>query len=330
MTEPKVRWGVLSTANIGRRAVLPAIQRSSNGELVAVGSRDIAKARAFADELGIPRAYGSYEELLADTAVEAVYIPLPNSMHREWAIRAADAGKHVLCEKPLALDAAECAQMEAAARANGVLLMEAFMYRFHPQTQRVRELIGQGAVGEPRLIRASFTFRVTNPANIRLQPDLGGGSLMDVGCYCVNVARTLYQSEPIEVQAYATWAASGVDELMVASMRFADSRYAQFDCALTLARREAYQVVGTTGVIDVPVAFLPGTSDAQLHIRDAQGTRAETIAGVDEYQLMVEHFADCVRGRAAPRYPAAEAAANLRAIAALYRSARDGGRPAAV
>jgi xylose dehydrogenase (NAD/NADP) len=217
--------------------------------------------------------------------------------------------------------------MEASARDRGVVLMEAFMYRFHPQTERVRELISQGAFGEPRLIRASFTFRVTNPANIRLQPDLGGGSLMDVGCYCVNVARTLFNAEPIEVQAYATWAASGVDEQVVASLRFEGDRWAQFDCALTLARRESYQVVGTDAVIDVPVAFLPGASDVRIHIRDVQGARAETIAGVDEYQLMVEHFADCVRGRMMPRYSVAEAAANMRAIAALYRSACHGGWP---
>jgi D-xylose 1-dehydrogenase (NADP+, D-xylono-1,5-lactone-forming) len=330
MTERKVRWGVISTANIGRRAVLPAIQRSRNGVLVAVGSRDADKARAFANELDIPRSYGSYQAVLDDPEVEAIYIPLPNSLHREWAIRAAEAGKHVLCEKPLGMDAAECAEMEAAARAHGVLLMEAFMYRFHPQTTRVRELITAGSVGEPRLIRASFSFRLTNPANIRLNPELGGGSLMDVGCYCVNIARTLYQAEPTEVQALAEWGASGVDELMVGSMRFPNGRWAQFDCSLAMARRETYQVIGDEGFIDVPVAFLPGAADTRLHIRKQQGPRVETIRGVDEYQLMVEHFADCVLGGTMPLYPATEAAANMRTIAALYQSARNGGRPVMV
>jgi len=150
---------------------------------------------------------------------------------------------------------------------------------------------------------------------------------MDVGCYCVNVARTLFAAEPSEVQAFANWGLSGVDEQMLASMRFAGGRWAQFDCALTLARRETYQVVGTEGFVEAPVAFLPGTADARLHVRDSQGMRVETIAGVDEYQLMAEHFADCVRGRDTPRYPPAEAAANMRAIDALYRSARNGGRP---
>ena len=327
MEQPKVRWGVLSTSNIGRRVVLPAIQRSVNGELLAVASRDADKARAFADQLGIPRAYAGYEQLLADPEIEAVYIPLPNSMHREWTIKAAQAGKHILCEKPLALNAAECAEMEAAARANGVLLMEAFMYRFHPQTERVIELLRQGVIGEPSLIHAAFTFRLTNPANIRLQANLGGGALMDVGCYCVNVSRTLFDSEPIEVQAFAGWSAAGVDEQMIGNLRFPGGGYAQFDSALTLARRESYQVVGTDGVIEVPVAFLPGHSDTIIRIRGSAGERSETIAGIDEYQLMAEHFAACVRGQATLRYPPAEAAVNMRAIEALYRSARNGGRP---
>jgi D-xylose 1-dehydrogenase (NADP+, D-xylono-1,5-lactone-forming) len=326
MEQPKVRWGVLSTSNIGRRAVLPAIQRSSNGELLAVASRDAEMARAFAGELGIPRAYASYAQLLADPEIEAVYIPLPNSLHREWTIKAAQAGKHILCEKPLALNAAECAEMEAAARDNGVLLIEAFMYRFHPQTERVIELIRQGAIGQPRLIHAAFTFRLTNPANIRLQANLGGGALMDVGCYCVNLSRTLFDAEPIEAQAFASWSAGGVDEQMIGGLRFAEG-YAQFDCALTLARRETYQVVGSEGVIEAPVAFLPGHGDTTIRIRGGAGERSETIAGVDEYQLMAEHFAACVRGQATLRYPPAEAAANMRAIEALYRSARNDGRP---
>lgn len=326
MITQNVRWGVLSTANIGRRAVIPAIHQAGNGELIGVASRDADSARKFADELNIPRSYGSYAELLADPDIEAVYIPLPNNMHREWTIKAAEAGKHILCEKPLALDAAECAEMEAAAQQHNVLLMEAFMYRFHPQTVRVQELLRSGAIGDVRLLHASFSFRLTNPANIRLQPDLGGGALMDVGCYCVNVSRTLFEAEPVEVQAFATWSTSGVDELLAGSLRFADGRVAQFDCALSLARRETYEVVGTTGTIEAPVAFLPGLGDATLHLRrSGQADQAETIPGVDEYRLMVEHFGDCVRGQSPLRYPPSEAAANMRVIEALYRSARNGG-----
>jgi predicted dehydrogenase len=327
MTVPPVRWGVLSTANIGRRAVLPAIQASTSGKLVAVGSRDAARAQAFAAELAIPRAYGSYAELLADAEVEAVYIPLPNSLHHEWAIRAAEAGKHILCEKPLALDAAQCLEMAEAARHNGVLLMEAFMYRFHPQTERVMELLRAGVIGAPRALRAAFTFRVTNPANIRLQPELGGGALMDVGCYCVNVSRTLFGAEPVEAQAFAEWGERGVDTQLAGSLRFADGSLAQFDCALTLERREWYEVAGPDGSIEVPVAFLPGHADTSIRLRRGRDEQTETVPGADEYRLMVEHFAACVRGAAAPRYAPEEAAANIRVIAALLRSARNGGRP---
>jgi len=332
MVERKLRWGVLSTANIGRAAVIPAIQRSSNGKVIAVASRNEEKARVFADDLGIPRALGSYKALLAAEDIEAVYIPLPNSLHREWTVKAAEAGKHILCEKPLALNAAECDEMEMAARRHDVLLMEAFMYRFHPQTKKVLQLIRQGAIGTVRLIHAAFTFRLAHRAtNIRLKPELGGGALMDVGCYCVNVSRTLAGTEPVEVQAYAHWAETGVDEQLVGTLRFADGLLAQFDCALSLERREMYQVVGTDGHLDVPQAFLPGTADTTIIQR--QGRRTETphtILGVDEYQLMVEHFADCVFRQIPVRYPPSEAAANMRVIEALYRSARNGGQPEGV
>ena len=332
MVERKLRWGVLSTANIGRAAVIPAIQRSSNGKVIAVASRNEEKARLFADDLGIPRALGSYKALLAAEDIEAVYIPLPNSLHREWTIKATEAGKHVLCEKPLALNAAECDEIEMAARRHGVLLMEAFMYRFHPQTEKVLQLIQQGAIGTVRLIHAAFTFRLAHRAtNIRLKPELGGGALMDVGCYCVNVSRTLAGTEPVEVQAYAHWAETGVDEQLVGTLRFADGLLAQFDCALSLERREMYQVVGTDGHLDVPKAFLPGTADTTVIQRHGRRTETvHTILGVDEYQLMVEHFADCVLHQMPVRYPPSEAANNMRVIEALYRSARNGGQPEGV
>jgi predicted dehydrogenase len=324
---------VISTANIGRVAVLPAIQHARNGELVAVASREGGTARAFADNLGIPRAYGSYEALLAADDIDAVYIPLPNSLHREWTIKAAEAGKHVLCEKPLALDAAECQEMEAAAQQNGVVFMEAFMYRFHPQTEKVLQLVQSGAIDEPRLIYAAFTFRLTNPENIRLMPELGGGSLMDVGCYCVNIIRTVAgvipgAGEPVEAQAHANWGKTGVDEEMTGSLRFANGLLAQFSCGLTLERREFYQVAGPDGHLDVQSAFLPGTADTTINEYHGRGSSvAHEIPGADEYQLMVEHFADCVHTGRPVRYAPAEAAANMRAIEALYRSARGRGQP---
>ena len=331
MSEPRIRWGVLSTANIGRAAVNPAIQASANGELLAVASRTATKAATFAADHDISRAYGSYEALLEDEDVDAVYIPLPNSMHREWTIRAAEAGKHVLCEKPLALDAAECEEMAAAARDAGVKLMEAFMYRFHPRTERVVEMLRSGQVGRVQAIRSAFTFRLRSADDIRLDPDLGGGALMDVGCYCVNVSRTLVAEEPESVQAVARWTERGVDEFLAGMLRFPSGVVAHFDSALTLERSEAYEVAGTDGSLRVEGAFLPGTDDVEIvEVRGREGTERHTIGGVDEYRLMVEHFADCVLHDREPRYPAVEAAANMRTIEALYRSARAGGTPVEV
>ncbi len=328
MRDTTLRWGVLSTANIGRAAVNPAIQASRNGSLVAVASRTDAPARDFADKWGIPRHYGSYQELLDDPEIDAVYNPLPNSLHLEWTVRAAQAGKHVLCEKPLALNEAECKEMAAAADANGVKLLEAFMYRFHPRTQKVLEMVRAGDIGDLRVIRSSFTFRLTQPENIRLNPDLGGGALMDVGCYCVNVSRTMAGAEPEQVQATANWTDRGVDEEMAGTLRFPGGVLAHFDCSLTMERNEVYEVAGTEGHLQVPSSFLPGREDASiLHHRGRSGTTTVVVPGADEYQLMVEHFADCVLGGHPLEYTADEAALNMRTIEALYRSARDGGVP---
>lgn len=333
MINRNLRWGVLGTANIGRAAVIPAIQRSRNGTLVAIASRDQRRADEFVAtaKINLDRTYGSYEALLAEEDIDAIYIPLPNSLHKGWTIKAAQAGKHILCEKPLALNVEECAQMEEAAVANGVKLMEAFMYRFHPQTSKVIELLQSGAIGEVSLIRATFSFLVKDPENIRCHRELGGGSLMDVGSYCVNVCRTLMGEEPIEVQAFARWGDTGVDEQLVGSLRFVGDRFAQFDSALTLERWECYQVVGTEGHLDVPMAFLPGRGDTTIYEYHGRSEPiSHTISGVDEYQLMVEHFADCILDDQPCRYSPSEAGSNMRVIQALYRSARNSGRPEAI
>ena len=331
MSEKKVRWGVISTANIGRWAVNPAIQASQNGELIAVASRDEARAREFAEQGGIPVAYGSYEALLADDDIDAVYIPLPNGLHREWTIRAAEAGKHVLCEKPLALSEAECREMAAAADANGVKLMEAFMYRFHPRSELMIDMMRGGHVGELRMIQSVFTFRLKSPDNIRLDPELGGGALMDVGCYCVNLSRTAAGCEPVEAQAIAVQSPSGVDEMMTGTLRFPNDLLASFQCGLNTKRREAYELGGTEACLRVADAFLPGDDDVIIEEqRDGAEPITHPIAGVDEYRLMVEHFADCALTGANPRYPVAEAALNMRAIEALYASARQNGVPVTI
>lgn len=331
MSDKKLRWGVISTANIGRWAVNPAIQASANGELLAVASRDADTAREFAEQWNIPSSYGSYAELLDDDDIDAVYIPLPNSMHCEWTIKAAQAGKHVLCEKPLGLTESECLEMGKAASDNGVKFMEAFMYRFHPRTQRIHEMIREGVVGDLKMIHGVFTFHLKNSNNIRWQPEFGGGALMDVGCYCINVSRTMVGAEPQEVQAFATWASTGVDDMMTGSLRFPGNILASFECGLNTKRRESYEVGGTEASLRIADAFLPGTDDVVIEeLRDGEEPVIHTVPGVDEYQCMVEHFADCVLHDKQPRYPADEAARNMRVIEALYESVRSGGGPVAV
>jgi D-xylose 1-dehydrogenase (NADP+, D-xylono-1,5-lactone-forming) len=320
-------WGILSTANIGRKAVIPAIQRISGATVLAIASRDAAKAKEAALAHGIPRHYGSYEDLLADPEVTAVYNPLPNSLHLPWTLAALRAGKHVLCEKPLGVSAAECREMAEAALRAGRVLMEAFMYRFHARSEATLELVRRGDLGRLSLIRARFAFTVTNPANIRLSRDLGGGALMDVGCYCVNAARTLAGAQPTEAQAYATWAASGVDSALSGTLRFPGNLTAQLDCALDQPRYEGLQVFGSEGWLEVASAFLPGTEDAALSVTTRKGGQKTLVfPGHDQYQRMVEHFHACVLQGTPPRYDAREAADNLAVVEALLASARQGGR----
>ncbi len=324
-----IRWGILSTANIGRKAVTPAIQASTNGSVRAVASRTEASARSYADELGIDHAYSSYEALLGDPDIDAIYNPLPNSLHKAWTIRALEAGKHVLCEKPCADTAQDCLDMQAVAAEQGVELMEAFMYRFHPRSEAALQQVKRSAVGRLRFIRSAFTFQIGNRDNIRLDADLGGGALMDVGCYCVNVSRTLTQLEPVEVQAFARFGPSGVDEELYGTLRFETGVVAQFICGLTLPRREEVSVGGDEGYVEIPRAFT-APKDAAVSL-EYHGVGAEpkrqSFDAVDQYRLMVEHFAAAVLGNTRLRYDGHEAAKNMSVIEALYRSARDGGKP---
>lgn len=317
-----LNWGILSTARIGLR-VIPAIQASSNGQVLAISSRNLAAARRVAGELGIPRAYGSYEALLDDPDVQAIYNPLPNNLHREWTIRAAEKGKHVLCEKPLALNAAEADEMIAACQQHRVLLMEAFMYRFHPQMIRVKEIVESGILGPVQIIRAAFTFLLTDLNNIRMQPALGGGSLMDVGCYGVNVARFITGAEPVEVQAMAHFGpASQVDETLAGLLRFPAGEIALIDCGFRSGFRQSVEIAGSAGKIEIAKPFLPGTNPAQILLTRAEQTETIVIPGTNHYQLMAEHFADCVQTGQPLRYPPGDGRNNMRVIDALYEAAR--------
>jgi len=328
----KLRFGVLGTANIARNQVNPAIRSSSNAELVAVASREPERAKAFAEAGGIPRSFGSYEALLDDDGIDAVYVPLPNSLHREWTIRAAEKGKHILCEKPLATAVSDCREMQAAADANGVRLMEAFMYRFHPRTLRFLELVSSGTVGPVRVARSAFTFRLLRPDNIRFFRSLGGGSLFDLGCYCVDFSRRLLGAEPVEAQAFAVWNEQGIDTQLAACLRFADGRTAQFDSSFLMERREFFEAAGLEATLVSPTHTFVNSLD-DVEIIERRGREPEVrhrIQGDNHYRLMVEHFADVVAGREELRYGIADSVANLAVIEALYESARDGGRPAPV
>ena len=328
----KLRFGVLSTANIGRNQVNPAIQASRNAELLAVASRDLNRAREFAAKSSIPRYYESYEALLDDADIGAVYIPLPNSMHREWTIRAAEKGKHILCEKPLATSVADCREMQAAADANGVTLMEAFMYRFHPRTQKLLELVAGGAAGEVRVIRSAFTFKLLRADNIRFFSELGGGCLYDLGCYCVDASRRLAGAEPVEAQAFAHWNERGVDTQLTGTLRFGNGASAHFDCSFMMERREFVEAAGVDGtIVSASGTFVNSTDEVEIiQYRGREPRIVHSVAGDNHYRLMVEHFADVVGGAAPLRYGTSEAIGNLAAIEALYESARFGGRPVPV
>ncbi len=319
-----VRWGVIGVSSIAVRAVIPAIQRSHNGRLDAIASRTAAKANEAARRMRIPRAHDSYEALLDDPDVQAVYIPLPNSLHREWTVRCAEAGKHVLCEKPLGLSAGECDEMIAACRQHGVVLMEAFMYRFHPRTERVAQMAHEGALGEVRLVRAGFTSFVQNPhGHSRFRPDLGGGALYDVGCYIVNLSRMIL-GEPEEVCAGGRLWETGIDEHVGAVLRYAGGQMALLDCSLRLPRRQEYEVVGTEARVIVPNAFVPGPVETEYHLVRGTERTTHAVPGVDQYQRMVEHVGDAIRSGAPVRLLPEDSRRNLGVITALLASLQSG------
>lgn len=323
----EVRWGILGAANIATKVVGPAIAGSSNGRVLAVASRDAKRARAFANDVGAPRAYGGYPELLGDADVDAIYIPLPNSLHAEWTRRALQAGKHVLCEKPMATTEQECHEMERTARDQGRLLMEAFMYRFHPRSEALAQLLRSGGLGDIKLIRSTFTFSVRDPGNVRFQRDLGGGSLFDVGSYCVNAARTFLGEEPHAVQAWGRWGGNDVDIELAGAMRFPSGAVAHVFSALTLPRQEYLEVIGTEGRARVDAAFLPGNADCSYTVVRPDGTTdRRDFEGTNQYRLMVEHFANSVLSGEPLRHQPLEAANNLRAIEGLLASARHDGQ----
>ena len=316
----RVRWGILSTANINRHVIRGA-RASDRLELIAVASREQARADTYATEWGIERAYGTYEALLGDPDVEAVYISLPNSMHVEWSIRAIEAGKHVLCEKPFDRRPAEVDRAFAAAERHGRLLSEAFMYRHNPQTHRLAELVREGAIGELRLIRSAFSFTVLDPRNIRLRPELEGGSLMDVGCYCVSGSRLL-AGEPSAAHGHAYVGPTGTDWAFAGTLRFPDDVLALFDCGTSLPLRDELEAIGTEGS-----AFLDDPWHCRtpvIELRRNEGVERIELEPADSYRLELENVSAAVRGEDALLLGRDDAVAQARVIDALYRSADTG------
>jgi len=315
-----VSWGFLSTANINDKLLAGAAE-SDRVEVIAVASRDAARAKAYARERGIERAYGSYEGLLADSDVEAVYISLPNSLHVEWSIRALEAGKHVLCEKPMSRRAEEVERAFDAAERAERLLMEAFMYRHNPQTARLKEVVDGGAIGRLRLVRAAFSFPLADAGNVRLDASLDGGGLMDVGCYCVSGIRLL-GGEPLQVYGEQVIAESGVDELFTGTMRLPGDVLGQFDAGLVLPERDELEAIGEEGSL-----FLDDPWHAQRPVierRTADGIEEIAVEPADSYRLQLENLSNAIRGEAEPLLGREDAVGQARAIEALYRSAAEG------
>ena len=288
-TESRLRWGILGCARITRRGLIPGLRASSRNELHALASRDHARVQAWAEEFQVPKAYASYQEVLDDPEVDAVYIPLPNELHKIWVDAAAVAGKHVLCEKPLALNAAEARAMVAHCRARGVVLMEAFMWRHQPRTTALRRLITEGAIGTLRLIRSSFSFPI-EPGDWRLDPARGGGALWDVGCYGVSTARFFAGAEPEAVQAVARFGSTGVDLSLAATLRFPGGVLGVIDCSFEQPFRCVYELIGTRGVLEVPDAYLPPARPI-ARLRRTDLAQDFVFDGQNQYAEMVDAFA---------------------------------------
>jgi D-xylose 1-dehydrogenase (NADP+, D-xylono-1,5-lactone-forming) len=322
MTEKTLHWGLLSTARINKALIGP-LQTSKRNRLLAVASRTQDKADAYARQHKIPRAYGSYEALLADPEIDVIYNPLPNHLHAEWTIRAMAAGKHVLCEKPLALSVDEVDTIAAAAKKYGKVAAEAFMYRTHSQTLKVEEMVKDGELGRIRLVRGSFTFLMTEPDDYRWKPEMGGGGLWDVGCYPLSYARAVLGSEPQEVFGWQVTAPSGVDESFFAQLRFPGEVYAQFDCSVTVPYHVFMEIVGDAGTLIIPRPFNPGSKES-LHLVRQGKTKSITVKGPENYVSEVEDLADAVLLGKPPRVSLVDSRANTRAIVALLESARIG------
>ena len=325
-----VKWGVLSTANIGTEKVIPAIQAAPNCEVVAIAGRDIDVTRTSADQLGIRRSHGSYQDLLDDPAIEAVYIPLPNHLHAEWTIRAAYAGKHVLCEKPLALTSTDALRMVDACAEADVKFMEAFMYRLHPSWQKAVELVHNGSIGDLVAVRSWFSNYNDDPTNIRNIRDFGGGALMDIGCYSINLSRMLFGTEPNRVASTITRDPdTGVDILSSGILEFGN-RTANFTCSTRCEPDQRVHIYGTQGRISIDIPFnIPPDRPTQIHLTSggnppvAPATQTFTFEPADQYRIEAELFAAAILGETEVPIPPADGVANMVVLEQLLEAAHE-------
>lgn len=317
-----LNWGLLSTARINRALIAP-LQVSKRNELLAIASRSQETANAYAKEQKIPRAYGSYESLLADPDIDVIYNPLPNHLHAEWTIKAVEAGKHVLCEKPLALSVDEVDAIHTAARRHGRVVAEAFMYRHHPQTLKVQEIVKSGSLGVLKLIRGSFSFVLTRENDVRLNPKWGGGSIWDVGCYPISYARMVAGENPLEVFGWQVEGPTGIDETFVGQMRFGSGVHAQFDCSFAIPFHAFMEIVGSEGTLNIPHPFKPGENET-IYLTRNEKTETIKIRGQELYLGEVEDMADAVSLGHDPHISLDDSRGNVAVICALLESSRTG------
>ena len=326
----KVRWGVLSTAGIGMKKVVPAMQRGDWVEVSAIASRDLHKAEEAARSLGIAKAYGSYEELLADPQIEAVYNPLPNQLHVPWSIKAAEAGKHVLCVKPISLTVAEARSLLAVQERTGVTIGEAFMVRTHPQWLRARELVVSGRIGALRSIQGFFSYFNTDPKNIRNIAECGGGALMDIGCYTINTSRFLFGEEPLRVSSLLENDPTFETDRLTSALLEFPSGHATFTCSTQLVPYQRMQLLGTKGRIEIEIPFnAPNDRPCRILIDDGRdlmggGITVETFPMCDQYTIQGDVFSKAVREGNQVPVPLTDAIKNMAVIEAVFRSAKSG------
>lgn len=321
----KVRWGILSTAKIGREKVIPGLQNSPNCSVVAICSRNLATAKETAKLLNIEKAYGSYEELLGDPTIDAVYIPLPNNMHVEWTIQAMQAGKHVLCEKPIGISSEEASiLLQETQKYPHLKVMEAFMYRFHPQWQKVKSLIGEGVIGEIKTIHSHFSYFNIDPQNIRNNIEVAGGALMDIGCYCVSFPRFLFDEEPVRVVSIVDRdPVMKTDRLTSAMLDFGTGKTSTFTCSTQLMPYQRVHVFGTNGQIEIEIPVnAPKDVSTRIWVRTKNSSEEMVFDAVDQYTLQAYKFSKAVLENANVPTPLEDAVKNMKVIDAIFVSAK--------